>query len=443
MSTDTRALSLIAVAVGILHISLPGVATPRQSRVVIENPVNYTPVLRGTTAIPRPHVDAMASLNGIIFAGGVFDRVQRPGSSSAQAVRNFVAFSAKTGGLKDQGSGYKDPTFNGPIHAIAVLGDNVFVGGAFTTVNGISRRALVKIDAATGKVDTAFNAGFSGGIVWDLKAWNGPSGKIPVLVVAGSVGSKLMALNPRTGTNTGYFKLGIRDAIPGARGDVAVFRMAIHGSKLVATGNFRTVQGKRRVRFFMAHLGGSGARINKWYYPGFAKACSSTDARRIAYLQGIDFAPDGSYFVVTATGQIPASKADIWPKGSAKYHTVCDAAARFNLANDQKPAWINYTGGDSVWEVAATGTAVYVQGHFEWLDNPNGWASRDGGGAVRRQGIGAINPATGKALAWNPAKPAVIGGKVFLVTSQGMWVGSDSLTFAGEPHRGIAFVPLP
>jgi hypothetical protein len=320
------------------------------------------------------------------------------------------------------------------------------VGGQFTTVNGISRPRLVKVNAVTGAVDTNFNAKFTGGILWDLQMWNGPNGSTPTLVVGGTMGKKLLALNPLTGANTRYFDMGIADPIPNAWGSVAIYSLAINpaGTKLVATGNFQTVKGQSRTRLFIADLTGPTATLDTWYYPGFAKPCSSTHPRRIAYLQGVDFSPDGSYFVVTATGQIPKDRpADIWPDGSATYHTVCDAAGRFDLADDQHPVWINYTGGDSVWAAAAAGVAVYVQGHFQWLDNPFGFASQDGGGAVRRLGIGAIHPATGKALPWDPPKPADIGGRAFLITSDGLWVGSDSMKFNGESHRGIAFAPLP
>jgi len=124
---------------------------------------------------------------------------------------------------------------------------------------------------------------------------------------------------------------------------------------------------------------------------------------------------------------------------------VCDAAARFDMDDDSHPAWINYTGGDSVWATAVTGAAVYVQGHFQWLDNPNGFASSCPAGEVcaRRTGIGAIDPQTGLALPWNPRKPAQLGGKDFLATSEGLWIGSDSTMVQGEYHRGIAFMPLP
>jgi hypothetical protein len=71
----------------------------------------------------------------------------------------------------------------------------------------------VKLNAATGVVDTAFNAKFSGGIVRSLKMWTAPNGS-PRLVVGGSMTRRLVALNPNTGADTGYFDLGIADPIP-------------------------------------------------------------------------------------------------------------------------------------------------------------------------------------------------------------------------------------
>jgi hypothetical protein len=123
---------------------------------------------------------------------------------------------------------------------------------------------------------------------------------------------------------------------------------------------------------------------------------------------------------------------------------VCDASARFDTAvtHPDRPVWINYTGGDSVWATAITGAAVYVQGHFQWLDNPDGIGSHDGGGASRRRGVGAIDPDSGLALPWNGDKPASMGGKDFLATPSGLWIVSDSLRFHGEYHHGIAFCPL-
>ena len=66
-----------------------------------------------------------------------------------------------------------------------------------------------------------------------------------------------------------------------------------------------------------------------------------------------------------------------------------------------------------------------------------------GPGAVSRPGIGAINPATGLALAWNPTKERGVGGKDLYVASQGLWVGSDTNRVGGETRRRIALMPVP
>lgn len=97
-----------------------------------------------------------------------------------------------------------------------------------------------------------------------------------------------MALDPATGENLGTINLGITKPVPGAWGNVSVYAFAINpaGTRLVATGNFETVDGKARTRLFAADLNYSPARLDPWYYPGFAKPCSSTAPRRVAYLQG-------------------------------------------------------------------------------------------------------------------------------------------------------------
>ena len=92
--------------------------------------------------------------------------------------------------------------------------------------------------------------------------------------------------------------------------------------------------------------------------------------------------------------------------------------------------------------VAATDVAVDVQGHQRWLDNPQG-SNAPGPGAVSRPDIGAINPATGLALPWNPTKERGVGGKDLYVTSQGLWVGSDTNRIGGETRRRVALMPVP
>ena len=54
---------------------------------------------------------------------------------------------------------------------------------------------------------------------------------------------------------------------------------------------------------------------------------------------------------------------------------------RLNVA----PAWVDFTGTDSLYSVAVTSAAVYVGGHERWLNNPYGSGQRQAGrGAASR-----------------------------------------------------------
>jgi hypothetical protein len=391
--------------------------------VVIEDPVNHTPSLVREDGEPKPIVDAITVSGNTVIAGGRFTQVSQGGQTYDR--ENVVVFDADDGDVRPW-----DLDADNRVWAMTTIGDWIYIGGQFSDIGGSGKRSVVRVNATTGQVDPGFTSAVRGRVNVLVPA-NGR------LYVGGSFGRRLVALDPVTGRNTGAFDLDISDPLPRAWGRVAIQGMAINpqGTKLVATGNFQQVDGQARTRLFVADLTGEEATLDPWYYERFASRCSSTHPRRIAYLHGVDFSPDGSYFVVVATGQISDD--------DDRFETVCDGAGRFDMDDDSRPQWINYTGGDSVWGVSVTGAAVYVQGHFKWLDNPYGWASRDGGGAARRLGIGAIDPTTGRALPWAPRKPAAIGGRPLVATSEGLWVGSDSVRFDGEPRRGIAFVPLP
>ena len=395
------------------------------------------------TSGPRPRIDDFAESGNTVFAGGIFSRVRD--LSGEQAIRNIVAVDETTGQVRSS----FDLDVDAPVEALASTGDDLYVGGAFRSANGLDRSYLVKVDATTGEVDTGFRARVAGRVT-DLQLAKG------MLFASGPFRQRLVALDPATGVNTGYVNLDVLGeapcvsrpsshvqpatcSVPNAAGTTNVYDFAINPQedRLVAVGNFATVNGQARMRAFMANLGDSSATLSDWHYAPFEKPCWSVSPIRIAYLNQVDFSPSGDYFAVVSTGFIPR-----WPEDHGS--TVCDAAARFETSelDPQTPTWINYTGGDTLTGVLISGPAVYVQGHNRWLDNPQG-ADFAGPGAVKRPGIGAIDPTTGMALPWNPRKPAQRGGEGFLTTDRGLWVGSDSSRFSGDILHGMAFAPLP
>ena len=416
-------LALLAVA---LTGASPSGASISQPSVVSSNPVNFTPNVEDDAVVANAAVHAIAQVGDTIFAGGNFRKVTNPSRTVTYTRFNLLAFSASSGAVHPMA-----PEFNGTVWALQATGSSVYVGGSFTQVNGVAHRGLVKLDAATGAVDPTFNPNIRSGNITEIRLVGGR------LIVGGSFPKKLAALNPTTGADTGYIALGITGSVASNTGATRIYRFAVNpaGTRLVAIGNFTSVAGQPRRQAFMARLTTTSATLSPWHPPALDLRCSGT--KTPVYLRDVDFSPNGDYFVVVGAGRVPLS-GDIGK-------SICDAAARFETADETslaKPTWINYTGGDTLHSTAATGAAVYVQGHQRWLDNPEG-RDNAGPGAVSRPGIGAIDPVTGKALSWNPTKTRGVGGKDFLATGAGLWVGSDGNLFNHEFRAGIAFCPLP
>jgi Domain of unknown function (DUF5122) beta-propeller len=414
---------LLAAGVGLLGATavagVAGASIPLGA-VVGANPANWTP------NVADGAVYKFVQVGGTMYAGGSFSSVSTasgvsPGGSFSRA--NIVAFNPTTGVISPFA-----PSVNGAVWALATDGTWLYVGGTFTTVNGVARRGLAKLNPATGAVDTGFNAGLASGGVFDAAVVSGR------LIVGGSFPGKLRALNLASGANTGYLNLGISGTVADNAGAVEVYRFAVNpaGTRLVGVGNFTTVGGQSRWRAFMIDLGSSSATVDPWHYAPLQNVCAA--ASLSDYMRDVDFSPDGSWFVFVSTGFVPQS--------GGVGRDLCDATARFetNVASPARPTWINYTGGDTLHSVAVTDVAVYVQGHQRWLDNPQGRDSA-GPGAVSRPGIGAIDPTSGLALPWNPTKDRGVGGKDLYVTPQGLWVGSDTTHIGHEYHARIALMP--
>ena len=415
-----RRVLLLVSAGALLAAGNSAFGAVAHTSVVRADPADFTPQVEGGGAA----VHALAQRGRTVYAGGTFQNVTNAAGEASQQRRNLVSFDADTGAVTSL-----DADVEGTVWAIRPAGQWLYVGGDFTRVNGVSRVGLARIHATTGEVDEGFNARLNGRVTEiHLVASR--------LLVGGRFSERLLALDPDTGADTGYIDLPITGNLSSASDGGEVYRFAVNraGTRLVAIGNFRAVGDSPRSRAFMLNLGSRTATLSRWYYDPLANTC-----RGLAnpdYLRDVDFSPDGTYFVVVARGIAPR------PGGFGR--DVCDGAARFetNILDARRPTWVNYTGGDTLHSVAATGAAVYAQGHQQRFNAP----AFAGGVRLRvepvsRVGIAALNSRTGRALPWNPGKTRGVGGKEFLATADGLWVGSDGVQFGGETHRGIAFCP--
>ena len=205
--------------------------------VVGTNPVNYTP------NINQGAVYKMAEVDGILYAGGEFSSVTpAPGVGGGTVNRsNIVAFNAATGVIQSFA-----PSINGQVWAIVASGGSLYVGGTFSSVNGVARRGLVKLNPTTGAVDTAFNAGLNN-TVREAAVVNGR------LIISGIFSKRVQAVNLATGADTGYINIPFSGSVADNAGPTEVYRFAVDpaGTRLVGVGNFTSVGGQTRYRAFM------------------------------------------------------------------------------------------------------------------------------------------------------------------------------------------------
>ena len=432
-----RGLRLITVAGACLAVglaTLPADAVhPTHSRIVSADPVDWTPhVLDG-------QVNAVVQVGDIAVVGGTFTQVRAQGSTTTLTRNYLFALDTTTGAIVP---GFA-PTLNNTVESVVVApgGDAVIVGGSFTAVNGANRRRLARINLGSGQLETGFVAN-TNSLVEDLVLRNGwlyASGKFTT--VKGVARSGVARLDPVTGAVDPQLNLPFTDP-PRSTMNVQEIEVSPAGTQLVAVGNFGRVAGVSRIQIAMLDLTTTPVSLANWQtdeFPVFNPAaptatwCSSTFP---SYMRGVDFSPDGSYFVVITTG-------------ANRPERMCDTASRWESSArgaGLKPSWVNWTGGDTLTAVAITGAAIYVGGHQQYMNNPYvpqacGVCPGPGPGGIPRQGLAALDPVNGLPFSWDPGRARGYGVNSFFGTAEGLWLGSDTDTLGGETHRKLGFFP--
>jgi hypothetical protein len=398
----------------------PARADLYQSGVVSADPVDFTPhVLDGT-------VWALAVVGDTVVVGGSFTQVTDSKRQQTLARRNIFAYGLHDGQIRSFA-----PAVDGAIYALAAGSDGtVYAGGNFKTVNGTAQRGLTRLAVGNGQRLPDFRAKINWG---DVRAMTARGNRLYVggtfSAINGVNRDALARLDANSGAVDQNFDAHL--SAPGLkRTRVEHFDLSPDGRKLIAVGALLKADGYNRDQIVMYDVSGAGAEVMNWYTDAYEPEClQGFDT----YLRQVKFSPDGSYFVVAATGR------------SASPVKLCDSAARFETAGSgqHNPTWVQRTGGDSLYAVAVTGAAVYLGGHQRYFDNPNGTDVKGPGpGAVARLGIGAVNPATGRALSWNPTRARGVGIRAFAVVPDGLIVGSDTDQLGHEYHGRIGMFPL-
>jgi hypothetical protein len=426
----TLRLSAVAVVASLSVITTglaAGAALPDHTSIVSQNPVNNTPqVLDG-------HVSALVQVGDTVYVGGVFSNVQETGSATVVPKTNLFAYSASTGQI--------DPDFTpivkgGGIDDMVVAPDStsMWISGFFSKIDGKgATQKVARIRLDTGAVVSTFKSPRPDGRVSDLNYANGSlyiGGQF--MNFNGVPQNVIAALDPTTGADLGTVDFSFANPWGNAAFGAWAMDVSPDGSKLVVAGNFKTVAGQSRPQIALFNLNGGGAAtLSSWQTDKFLPRCQAEQSE----MRDVAFSPDSTFFVTATTGAF---------SGGANNATLCDTVARFEATATgagQQATWVDYTGGDTSTRLAVTSAAVYVGGHFRWMNNPYA-ADSKGPGAVVRTGLAALDPRNGMPYTWNPTRLRGYGVYEFTVTPNGLLMGHDTKRVKNELHQRLAYFPL-
>jgi hypothetical protein len=410
--------------------------------VVSPIPASSTPRLASRSQ-PREQIRQLAKCGGVMYAVGSFSSIKQGSRTFART--NVFSFSASppykvtSWAPRVVGSTKTDEDGAAAINSIAFSGrkcKDAYIGGNFTRVNGTGVRNIAEISVRTGNVLTGF-AHSANGTVNTLAKVGGhllTGGKFTS--INGASTARMISLNSRNGRGDGFLRLSISGS------QVYNQQLSHGGTRDLVEGVFSRVGGVNRHQMFMLNVGGSRASVTAWTSPDFNVACTESFWARSAA-----WSPDDSTVYVATTG----------------FHTVggsnqgarsgpCDAALAYPATRASVGhKWVNYTGCDSLYSVAADTRAAYFGGHERFSMNGNG-CNGLGAGGYNAPGLEGLDSANG-ALYINSAGSAGyysrargLGADDMLATSAGLWIASDNLdgsdTCGGQSgHAGICFLP--
>ena len=395
-------------------------------------------------------IEVVPQLNRVFVAGGFTSAQNTTGTDTAVFNQSqLLSYNLQTG-LLDKSF---RPTFGGGgVAAVEASpdGTKLFVGGSFNTVGGVTRQKVASLDLTTGAPLSTF--AFTQSTNNQVTALAASNSTVYVggrfTRVNGVLKSGLAAVNAASGAVDASFSNDISGGI-GVNGQLAVQQLKLthDGTKLIALHTGRQINGQDR------YAVGIIDTATKQLLPFRTQLWDENLARvgGVTRVYGMDIAPDDSFFVITS-----GSGGDAPP--------ISDTAVAYPLSpdalqsSDVDEMWIARH-FDSIYSVAITEQAVYLGGHFGFIESPTSddpWPGLDNVGygtgqglagyglgdqVVRRDHIAAVSRTTGKALEWNPTSGSnsFEGNKAMEATSRGLFIGGDGMFQGGVRTGRVAF----
>ncbi len=382
--------------------------------------------------------------NRAFVAGSFTSAVNRAGNGATVTQPNLLAFNLSTGLIDTTFR----PTFGeGGVNAVEASpnGQRLYVVGSFNTVNGVTMRKIASLNLTTGAPVAGFQAN-----------GNSQANALAVTNTTVYAGGRFSTVNGRTRVGlvavdgvTGAVDMAFDNQLSGGIGTngtltVQQLKLTHDSSKLLVVHTGRRIDGQDR--YGVGLIDTATKELLPWH--------TRLWEDNLQYVGGIqriyagDIAPNDEWFVVSS-----GSGGDRPP--------INDTAVAFDIDGgaNMEPRWISRA-FDSIYSVAISEQAVYIGGHFQWNESPTApdpWPGLDdvgygtgqglaayalGDAVVRRDHLGALNPADGKALEWYSGSQSFEGNKAMEATPQGLLTGGDTQRQGGSAVGRVAFFPF-
>jgi hypothetical protein len=373
-----------------------------------------------------------------MYAVGRFSRVEQPNSENALTRNNAFAFRATAPHTINNWN----PDVNGQVDTVAcgVDGTYVLLGGTFTRVNGTAVRNVAKVNTTTGAV-MPFSFQPTGRVA-HIEVVTDAAGAQHALI-GGYFTGLLDSRNPVTGADDGYGTPVITGTYqyPGVASHARrVWNMTVspNGRAVLMTGVFTSVGGQRHEQIFRLNLTAGNSTVSPWTPRELFTHCFT---RQPFYAQDAAWSPDMTRIYTATTGLRVYDR----PSGSLPTGP-CDAIISYPATETAFDGhqWINYTGCDSLYSVAADATTVFAGGHQRWVSNGNA-CDRAGVGSFPSPGLSHVSVTNG-ARQPGATRGRGLGAVDLLRTSAGLWIASDnqantSACGGSSQRMGICFLP--
>ncbi|WP_324276052.1 hypothetical protein [Blastococcus brunescens] len=217
-----------------------------------------TPATVSADALPTVQTDgvvwSMVTVGNTVYATGSFATATPPGGGAGTPRGNLLAFDIRTGELIP---GF-DHTLNGQGRTVVASpdGSRIYVGGDFTTVDGVARGHVAAFDVATGALLSGFAPTLNRPVysIADTGSTVYVGGNFTV--AGGQTRTRLAAFSSATGAVTSW--------APTANNTVRGIVVDPTGTRVVLAGQFDQVNGITAYSIASVDTAGGDARSQPW-----------------------------------------------------------------------------------------------------------------------------------------------------------------------------------